>query len=145
MRLRRLEPRFVETVPKEREDGILYISTTYGTMVHNCACGCRMKVTTPLSPARWRLTYDGETVSVRPSIGNWSFPCRSHYWIERNEVRWASGWSEDRIVAGRTRDRTERRRYAEAKAAGRPFEPEAAEPASPKGPSLLRRLLRHRG
>jgi len=29
-------------------------------------------------------------VSLAPSIGNWSFPCNSHYWITGNEVRWAA-------------------------------------------------------
>ncbi|WP_417924835.1 DUF6527 family protein [Collimonas pratensis] len=26
----------------------------------------------------WSLTYDGKTVSLDPSIGNWSLPCRAH-------------------------------------------------------------------
>jgi hypothetical protein len=69
-RLDLIEPMFVEVVPREREDGVLYISTTYRTMVHNCACGCGTKVTTPLSPARWHFTFDGDTISVLPSIGN---------------------------------------------------------------------------
>lgn len=121
-RLRAIEPRFVEAVPKDREDGILYISIAYGTMVHNCACGCGAKVTTPIGPARWRFTYDGETVSVKPSIGNWSYPCRSHYWIDRNRIRWAAVWSEKRIAAGRAADRLERKRHAQAKANGERFE-----------------------
>ena len=117
-RLRTIEPRFVEAVPRDREDGVLYISIAYRTMVHNCACGCGAKVTTPIGPARWRFTYDGESVSVFPSIGNWSYSCRSHYWIDHNRIKWASNWSEKRIAAGRARDRSERRRYAEAKANG---------------------------
>lgn len=119
--LQAIEPRFVEAVPRSREDGVLYISIHYGTMVHNCACGCGSKVTTPISPARWRFTYDGESVSVCPSIGNWSYPCRSHYWIDHNRIRWASSWSKKKIAAGRARDRSERKRYAKAKAKGEPF------------------------
>jgi hypothetical protein len=38
-------------------------------------------------------------VSLDPSIGNWSFPCRSHYWIRNNKVRWAENWSQARIDA----------------------------------------------
>jgi len=34
-------------------------------------------VVTPLSPTGWSLIFDGETVSLYPSIGNWNFPCRS--------------------------------------------------------------------
>jgi hypothetical protein len=36
----------------------------------------------PISPADWQLAYDGDTVSLTPSIGNWGFPRRSHYWID---------------------------------------------------------------
>lgn len=54
---------------------------------------------TPLTPADWKLTFDGETVSLYPSIGNWNFPCRSHYWLTKNRIEWAPGWEqEDRIV-----------------------------------------------
>lgn len=138
-----IEPRFVEAVPKDREEGVIYISIAYGTMVHNCACGCGAKVTTPISPARWRFTYDGESVSVWPSIGNWSYPCRSHYWIDRNRIRWASDWSEKRIAAGRAGDRSERKRYAEARAKGKQFVPyEDKEMPSRSRWESLRRLLR---
>lgn len=141
-RLRTIEPRFVETVPKDREDGVLYISIPYGTMVHSCACGCGSKVTTPIGPARWRFTYNGESVSVCPSIGNWSYPCCSHYWIDRNRIRWASSWSEKRIAAGRAHNRSERKRYAEAKAKGEPFvSHENEEMPSRRRRRSLRRLL----
>lgn len=63
--------------------------------MHLCACGCRTKVVTPISSTEWRLIYDGESVSLYPSIGNWQFPCQSHYWIRRNEIRWAREWSAD--------------------------------------------------
>ena len=32
--------------------------------------------------------FDGRTISLNPSIGNWSYPCRSHYWIKGNRVVW---------------------------------------------------------
>ena len=31
----------------------------------------------------------GERALLYPSIGNWQFPCRSHYWIRRNRIIWA--------------------------------------------------------
>lgn len=85
-RLTSIRPEFVEFIPKELEEGVLYISISYLTAVHRCACGCGSKITTPIRPARWRFTYDGESVSLHPSIGNWSYPCQSHYWIERDRV-----------------------------------------------------------
>ena len=64
---------------------------------------------TPLGPAEWKLTYDGRTVSLAPSIGNWSFPCRSHYWINEGNVRWARGFSEAEVAL--VRQEARKRRY----------------------------------
>jgi len=47
------------------------------------------KLSQPLGPTDWKLTFDGESVSLYPSVGNWNFPCQSHYWIQENKVRWA--------------------------------------------------------
>jgi hypothetical protein len=79
--------RFVENIPEEKEEGFLYISMEYGTAIHKCVCGCGNDVVTPLSPnLGWQLTYDGETISLNPSIGNWYFPCKTHYWIKNNKI-----------------------------------------------------------
>jgi len=102
---------FVEFVPRQLEDGVLYISLAYNTAVHKCACGCGSKVTTPIGPTKWRVTYDGETVSLYPSIGNWSYACRSHYWITGNRVEWSPSWSQEEITAARARDREDRERF----------------------------------
>ena len=68
-------------------------------------------VVTPLRPTDWQLTYDGESVSLYPSIGNWSFPCQSHYWIDRSKVRWAGQMSREQIDAGRAQDRNAKENY----------------------------------
>lgn len=96
-----LEHRFVEFIPNELEDATLYVSIPYATAAHKCCCGCGKKVVTPITPTDWKLTYDGETVSLNPSIGNWGFMCRSHYWIDQNRAVWARQWSSDEIEAGR--------------------------------------------
>ena len=75
----RLEHRFVEFIPKNLEDNVIYISIRFSTAVHNCACGCGIKTVTPLSPTDWKITFNGKSVSLYPSIGNWGFPCQSHY------------------------------------------------------------------
>jgi hypothetical protein len=99
------EPVFVEEIPRALEPGKLYISIEYTTVCHLCACGCGSDVVTPLHPARWAVAYDGERVSLWPSVGSWALPCRSHYVIKHNRVQWARPWSEHRIRAGRQRDR----------------------------------------
>lgn len=100
-----LDYKFVGFAPKNLEDGMLYISIDYATALHKCCCGCGVEVVTPLKPTDWKLVFDGKTVSLYPSIGNWSLPCRSHYWIYENEVLWASQWTEEQIATGRLRRR----------------------------------------
>src|SRR5215471_12619618 len=77
---------FVDRLPAIPVEGVLYISIPFCVASHLCFCGCGTKVILPLSPQSWHLTFDGDTVSILPSIGNWSLPCRSHYWIDRDRV-----------------------------------------------------------
>jgi len=84
-----LEPEFVTLMPETLVDGKLYISREYGTAIHNCCCGCGNKTVTPTSGHEaWKLTVLDGTVSLTPSIGNWQFQCRSHYWIRSNKIIW---------------------------------------------------------
>lgn len=101
---------FVEYIPKYPEQGILYISLRFKTIIHRCACGCGNKTVTKLSPTDWKLLFDGVNVSLYPSIGNWSFPCQSHYWISENRVEWAEQWTQDEIINNRILDK-ERKTY----------------------------------
>src|ERR1700731_4258645 len=110
-RTTRLNLAFVEYIPSDLDEGTLYVSMAFATGVHKYCCGCGNQVVTPLSPTDWRLEFDGESISLHPSIGNWSFECRSHYWIRRNSVQWAPRWSEKQIEAGRSRDRSTKERY----------------------------------
>ena len=66
---------FVEFIPDEIEERTLYVSMKFGTVVHKCCCGCGQEVVTPLGPTDWSLTFDGRTISLDPSIGNWGFAC----------------------------------------------------------------------
>lgn len=107
---------FVESVPDILQEGVLYVSVTFGTAIHKCFCGCGTEIVTPLSPTDWRLTYDGRTVTLEPSIGNWGIPCQSHYWIRNNRVQWAAQWSREQIQAGRKADAVARQRYLDSQA-----------------------------
>lgn len=106
-----LKHQFVEFIPDVIEEGKIYVSIEYATIVHKCCCGCGKEVVTPLSPTDWKLIFDGKTISLDPSIGNWSFPCRSHYWIRNNGVRRAEDWSQSRIDANREHDRWVKEKY----------------------------------
>lgn len=96
-----LENRFVEFIPENLQDGVLYISLEYNAVLHNCVCGCGNKVSTPLSPNGWKLIYNGESVSLYPSIGNWNYQCRSHYWISDGKIEWARSWDDKEVEQNR--------------------------------------------
>ena len=107
----RISHEFVDYIPKSLRERTIYISIEFATAVHKCFCGCGLEVVTPISPTDWKLIYDGVSISLSRSIGNWSFPCQSHYWIERNMVNWAKGWSRDEIEIGRDLDRLAKQKY----------------------------------
>jgi hypothetical protein len=138
-RVDRLEPEFVEEIPVRLLSGKLYVSIIYGTALHLCCCGCGSEVVTPIHPTRWAFSYDGESISLHPSVGNWSLPCRSHYIVEKGRVRWAAQWSRAKIEAGRARERRDSSAY---------FAPETASPGppadrdEPDGDGILGRLRR---
>lgn len=106
-----LKHEFVEYIPDKLKDGTIYVSLAFATVAHKCCCGCGNEVITPLSPTDWKLIFDGESISLYPSIGNWNFACRSHYWIECNRVKWAPQWSQDRINAGRAHEALAKQKY----------------------------------
>ncbi|MBJ7330652.1 MAG: hypothetical protein JHC95_12205 [Solirubrobacteraceae bacterium] len=101
----------MEFVPQRLEPNTLYVSMEYATVVHSCLCGCGQRVVTPLTPTDWHLSYDGERVTLSRSIGNWSFPCRSHYWIEQGHVHWAGDWSKQQVEVNRAADLELKRRF----------------------------------
>lgn len=105
--------RLVTTVPPLTQlvPEILYICIPYSTIVHLCACGCGNEVVTPLSPTDWRLSFDGEYVSITPSINNSGLKCRAHYWIDRSEIHWCREVSKDRVDQIRAADRRAKERY----------------------------------
>jgi hypothetical protein len=111
MRAVQLIPRFVESIPEQVDAGVLYVSMTFATAIHLCACGCGREVVTPMAPTDWKLCFDGETVTLDPSIGNWGFPCHSHYWVRKNQIRWARSMSDKEIQNGRAYDRASKASY----------------------------------
>ena len=110
-----LKPEFVEHIPQNLDEGTIYISIEFATAIHKCCCGCGSEIVTPFSPIQWQLTFDGKSVTLYPSIGNWGLPCRSHYWVKQNNVVWSYQMTESEILAGRSYDAAARRAYNEGK------------------------------
>lgn len=113
MRVKALSHVFVDHFPERLKSGQLYLAMEFSTAVHLCACGCGQKVFTPFSPTDWQMLFDGESISLKPSIGNWSFPCRSHYWVRGSAIVWAGNMTEAQIKMGRLQDRRAKARRRE--------------------------------
>lgn len=114
MRHQYLTPQIVDFIPERLDEGVLYICERYRTVVHRCCCGCGQEVVTPMSPADWSLRWERGVVSLHPSIGNWSFPCRSHYIIWKNQVIWAGSMTQAQVERVKKRDQAEKVAYIAA-------------------------------
>lgn len=109
---------FVEFIPKKMAASTVYVSMQFATASHLCFCGCGSEVVTPLSPAGWQIWFDGEVISLSPSVGSWSLPCQSHYWVKDGEVRWAGSMTKQQIAMVRHRDRLDNERHFSGDAFG---------------------------
>lgn len=95
---------FVESFPPALTPGVLYVSTAYSLAEHLCACGCGGKVATKLSPARYKIAFDGN-ISLSPSVAATALACNSHYFITRGEVDWHRQLNARQTQRVRTADR----------------------------------------
>jgi len=74
----------------EMKEGHIYISEFFNTSTHRCLCGCGEKTVLPLNrkPGEnwgWDLIKENNgTISFKPSVGNFNYPCKSHYIITKN-------------------------------------------------------------
>lgn len=93
MRITELRPEYVDFIPSvaDMKEGVLYISKVFKTTAHLCACGCGNKVVLPFGNRVgmfWTLTERLSGVTMRPSVGSFNLPCKSHYYITDNEIEW---------------------------------------------------------
>lgn len=95
---------FVNDIPDDLSEGVLYISMEFGAIAHKCCCGCGNKVFTPLGPTEWQLTYNGIGISLSSSVGSGNLPCRSHYWVRDSKVVWLPPITAEQTLASRRLD-----------------------------------------
>ena len=81
-----IKPVFVEYIPDfaEMRDHKIYISERFNTSIHKCLCGCGHKVVLPFGDKWWNMERKNGKITISPSIGNYNFPCQSHYIITNN-------------------------------------------------------------
>jgi hypothetical protein len=142
MKHQRLEHQFVHYIPRDLDPGVLYISIEFATAAHRCCCGCGEEVVTPLTPHDWQITFDGETVSLWPSVGNWDYGCRSHYIIRRNRVIEAKQLTDEQIAAGRATDKAVKARFYAERGRAQVDEIPETTPQEPSERGLLLRVKR---
>ncbi|MGI0134276.1 MAG: DUF6527 family protein [Candidatus Micrarchaeaceae archaeon] len=111
MKVYSIRPEYVDSFPKVLEEGVIYISRRFSTACHSCCCGCGTKTVTPIRPTEYSLSEKGGLVTIQPSIGNWNYPCQSHYLIRDNQILWAGGMTRAQIEKGRALDDAEKARY----------------------------------
>ncbi len=112
MKIQVIRPQYVEQLPDQMEEGVLYICEEFDLTAHKCCCGCGEDVYNKINPAKWRLTkMRNGSVSLYPSVGNWKYACKAHYWIHKNRVIDAGPMGARTIEAIRERDRLDRDRY----------------------------------
>ena len=101
----RIEHRFVDSFPKvsDMTPGVLYVSLKYRSAAHLCACGCGAEVVTPIRKGAWRFEFDGDSVTLHPSIGSGNLQCQSHYFIRDGVVQWVPDWTAESGVGDETR------------------------------------------
>lgn len=107
----RFRHEIVDSIPETLQSNTLYVTAGGDVAGHLCACGCGREVITPLSPTDWSVSFGRQGASLSPSIGNWAFPCRSHYFIWGGAVVWARDMSDKAIAQGRRLDKARKQDY----------------------------------
>lgn len=136
----RFEHEMVDSIPDVLLPNTLYVTTDQDVAGHLCACGCGHEVITPLSPTDWSISFGRRGANLLPSIGNWAFPCRSHYFIRDGAVDWAPNMSDKAIEQGRRRDKVRKQKYYEQQVHSAPPAPVPEVAATPQKPAIGKSL-----
>ena len=101
----------VHYMPQDLDLGVLYYAEEFDAAAHLCACGCGEKIRTPIGPTEWSIEETDDGPTLRPSVGNWQRPCRSHYLITRGSIERSNMWTPEQIEAGRRHEHQRREAY----------------------------------
>jgi len=93
-----------ESFPERLEPSVVYVSQEDALACHLCACGCGYEVALELGRGGWKLSIVDDKISLYPSIGNGSHPCKSHYFITDGVVDWSTEYTPTMIAKARRAD-----------------------------------------
>lgn len=71
-----------------REGELYILATEMPSSIHLCPCGCGNIVVLPHDKNGWKLADKDGKVTIRPSVGSFNLPCKSHYYITDNKIEW---------------------------------------------------------
>lgn len=111
LKIQHIRPEYVAHLPDNLAEGVLYVCDEFKLAAHLCCCGCGEEVVTPLNDAQWSVIRRGAAVSLWPSVGNWKYACRSHYWIRANRVLDAPPMTMAEIQRVKHHDRSDKDLY----------------------------------
>lgn len=79
---------FIDRMPIELQEGVLYMAPHFETAMYKCMCGCGKIITTPLTktlnlPYTW--LFDGKNASLYPYYND---KCHSKYSLSHGIVEW---------------------------------------------------------
>ncbi|ARP64296.1 hypothetical protein A9K65_013580 [Mesorhizobium sp. WSM1497] len=77
----------VDRIPPDMREGVVYHTEEFELAGLLCACGCGHRITL-LVPDSHEVWDEGGYATIRPSIGVFDAPCKSHYVISAGHVHW---------------------------------------------------------
>jgi len=77
----KVTPEYVEFIPNELKQDVIYISEKYKTSTHLCLCGCGNLSVTPIDETGWVLSVLATKITMTPSVLNNNCPNKYHYII----------------------------------------------------------------
>lgn len=83
----------VDRIPTQMREGVVYHTLEFELAGLLCACRCGHRITL-LVPDSHQVWDEGGCATIRPSVGVFDAPCKSHYVISAGDVQWLPAFTE---------------------------------------------------
>ena len=82
----------VDRIPTQMREGVVYHTEELELAALLCACGCGHRVNL-LVPDGHQVLNEGGYATIRPSVGVFDAPCKSHFVVSAGDVHWLPAFS----------------------------------------------------